>query len=338
MLANCCTKESALFNSGTLGWTATGTGKFDENDEEGWALLQNDKVLTADAYVHASTCGKGSEIYTPASGAWSASGLVTTQLSDCLAGGHLSFEVGPLVVRPNGSVVGFSGVTTGIAGTSIYNPATSTWSVGPNIPTITSQQYNLADAPAVALPSGNILFAASPGLFNTPSHFFEFSNTANTIAQVADTPDASGEPAYVINFLMLPNGQVLQTDQSNDVQVYTPAGAPNAAWRPTISACPTTITHGKIYKVSGKQMSGITHGVYGDDQQAATNFPLVRLRNKANGKVFYAKTTGFTYRGDALSKASSANFRVPPSIAAGAYTLEVVANGIASAKRNVTVN
>ena len=39
MMANCCTEQQALLNASTLTWTATGSGKFDENDEEGWNLL-----------------------------------------------------------------------------------------------------------------------------------------------------------------------------------------------------------------------------------------------------------------------------------------------------------
>ena len=39
---------AALFNASTLTWTATGSGKADSYDEEGWTLLPNGKVLTVD--------------------------------------------------------------------------------------------------------------------------------------------------------------------------------------------------------------------------------------------------------------------------------------------------
>ena len=51
MQANCCTDQAALFDANTLTWTSTGKNKFDINDEEGWTLLPNKKVLTVDAYV-----------------------------------------------------------------------------------------------------------------------------------------------------------------------------------------------------------------------------------------------------------------------------------------------
>ena len=51
MQADCCTKQAALLNARDLTWQPTGGGKFDPNDEEGWTLLPNKKVLTVDAYV-----------------------------------------------------------------------------------------------------------------------------------------------------------------------------------------------------------------------------------------------------------------------------------------------
>jgi hypothetical protein len=47
MLANCCTDQQALLDEATMTWTPTGSGKFDNNDEEGWVLLPNGNVLTA---------------------------------------------------------------------------------------------------------------------------------------------------------------------------------------------------------------------------------------------------------------------------------------------------
>ena len=51
MLADCCSTNQALLNAGNLSFSATGTGKFDINDEEGWSLLPDGSVLTVDAYV-----------------------------------------------------------------------------------------------------------------------------------------------------------------------------------------------------------------------------------------------------------------------------------------------
>jgi hypothetical protein len=54
MQADCCdfvngSPAAALLNASTLGWRATGAGKFDVYAEEGWTLLPNTQVLTVDA-------------------------------------------------------------------------------------------------------------------------------------------------------------------------------------------------------------------------------------------------------------------------------------------------
>ena len=87
MQANCCSKQQALFNAASLTWTATGTGKFDENDEEGWSLLPGGKVLTVDAYVNSyNGTATGSEIYDPGTGAWTSAGSTIVQLWDSANG------------------------------------------------------------------------------------------------------------------------------------------------------------------------------------------------------------------------------------------------------------
>ena len=94
MLANCCTTETALFDATSLSWTATGAGKLTVNDEEGWTLLPNGKVLTVDAYVFSYDAnGTNSEIYDPATGTWSSAGSTIVQLWDSFPdANHASYE------------------------------------------------------------------------------------------------------------------------------------------------------------------------------------------------------------------------------------------------------
>jgi hypothetical protein len=339
MLANCCATppKAALLNASNLTWTATGNGKFDVYKEEGWTLLPDGTILTADGYDLTGTCGTNTERYNPSTGTWISAGNSPVQLSDC-NGFFPSYEVGPQVLRPDGTVVAFSGVASGVvAGTAIFNTSNMTWAAGPNLPTISGQNYDLADAPAAWLPSGNILFAASPGLFNSPTHFFVFSS-ANVITQVADTPNSPIDASYKVNFLVLPTGQVLQTDFSSTVEIYTPSGSANSSWAPVIASVPTTLAPGQTYQVAGLQLNGLTEGAaYGDDQQSATDFPLVRITNNRTGHVFYARTSGFSTRSIAVNATSTANFDVPANIETGASSLVVVANGIASSPVNVTI-
>jgi hypothetical protein len=139
---------------------------------------------------------------------------------------------------------------------------------------------------------------------------------------------------------VLPTGQLLFSDFSMDVEVFTSKGTYNPAWQPTITSVPTTLTHGQTYVVNGTQFNGLSQGAaYGDDFQSATNFPLVRITNNASGHVFYAKTHDHSTMAVATgSKPVSTSFDVPAGIETGASSLVVVANGIPSAAQAVTVN
>ncbi len=337
LLANCCTAQAALLNATTLAWTGTGTGKYDINDEENWSLLPNGKVLTVDAYVSTGTCGTGSEIYNPSTGVWSSAGSTLNQLSDC--SGNKSYEVGPQPLRPDGTLVAFGGTTIGAAHTSIYTSSSGTWASGPDLPSISGQYYNLADAPAAVLPNGAILFAASPGLFTSPTHFFEFS-TGNVISQVADATNAASFTSYQWMFLVLPTGQILVAElDGNTVQLYNPSGTYSSSWQPVISSLSSyTLAPGSTYQVSGTQLNGLSQGAYyGDDQQSSTNYPIVRITNNATGHVFFARTSGWSNSSIASGNASTANFLVAAATETGASQLVVIANGIPSAPTAVTI-
>jgi hypothetical protein len=339
MLADCCalTPHAALFNARSQTWTATGSGKADSYEEESWTLLPNGDVLTVDAYNSTGTCGTNTESYNPSSGRWTSAGSSPVQLSDC-RGPHATYEGGPQILRADGTVVAFSAVGGGaVAGTAIFNTAKKTWAKGPSLPTIDGKNYNLADAAVAWLPSGNILFAASPGVDILPVHFFEFTTT-NTIIQVADTPNASAKTAYEVNFVVLPTGQILQTDFSSTVEIYTLSESVNPSWVPVITSVPSSLARGETYKVSGSQLNGLTQGAaYDDGQMSATNFPLVRITNSGTGHVFYARTSGFSTRSVHPNAASTASFTVPASAELGPSSLVVVANGIPSAAKYVAI-
>jgi hypothetical protein len=339
MLADCCTTNQALFNASTLTWAPTGIGKFDVNDEEGFTLLPDKTVLTTDGYVFSGTCGKNTERYNPTTGTWTSAGNATTQLSDCL-GSNPSFELGPVAMRAGGSAVAFSGVGTGaVAGTSIFNTSTHVWSAGPNLPVVASQQYTMADAPSAWLRANKILIAASPGLFSAPTHFFTYGPApSNTIIQVADTPNAPSLSSFEVNLLVLPTGQILATDFSSDVEIYTATAKAISGVAPIVTSHPTSVNRGSSYTFKGKQLNGLTEGGgYGDDAQSSTNFPLVRIKNNATGHIFYAKTFSFSTRSIAPNVASTAKFRVPATMETGASTAVVIANGVPSAAFALTV-
>ena len=345
MLASCCANPDAdaLFDATTLTWASTGAPNAGQNnqDEQGYELLPDGDVLTIDIWTnHPSGAATNAEIYSPLSGTWSSAGNTPVSLPDPPACGN--WEIGPAVLRPDGTVVAFggnTGCTTPAADpTAIYDSSSNSWTSGPDIPAISGKNFSLADAPAALLPDGNILFAASPGFGHSPTHFFELSTT-NTIAQVADTVDfASTSSDYFYNFLVLPNGQIMATDFSDLPEFYTPVGSPNSSWAPAISSAPSSVTPGSTYSISGTQFNGLSQGAYyGDDVQAATNYPLVRITNNSTGHVFYARTTNPSNSSVAPGNTVSVSFTVPESVETGASNLVVVANGIASEPVSVTV-
>jgi len=327
MMANCCsTQEAILTLTGTTAtWASTGTGKFDDNDEEGWTLLPGGKILTVDAYVGSSCCHLGYQIYNPTTGAWTTpSNNTIVNLVD-----PGSFELGPMPLLPNGTVFA-AGATTNNA---IYTVSSGTWASAPKF----GGTLDIADGPAAVLPNGNALFDTSPGVFGNGSKFFEWDGS--TLNPTSAPPNAPIDSSYVGNMVVLPTGQVLFTDFSSSVEIYTPSGSPCAGCAPTIKTVATTLTHGsKSNRISGTQFNGLTEGAYyGDDNQSATNFPLVRITDSA-GRVVYCRThnwLGGVATGTAIRNAA---FDIPGSIHTGAAQLVVVANGIASAPVSVTIN
>jgi len=350
MQAACCLLPDgdALFDPASLTWNNTGAPRLGNfyQDEQGYNLLPSGRVLTIDIWTDfdfntltASGNATNAELYEPKSGLWVSAGNTPVSLVDPYECGN--YEIGPAVMRPNGSLVAFGGNTgckeapLQVDPTAIYDTEAGTWRAGPNVPAICgkdgTKNCSLPDAPAALMPNGNILFAASAGFGGFPTHFFEFT-TDNAIDQVPDELYyANDSGAYYYNFLVLPNGQILSTDFSNIAEVYTPIGSPRAGWAPSITSYPQSVNPGGYYVISGTQFNGLSQGAdYGDDVQAATNYPLVRITNNATGHVFYARTANHSTMSIAPGTYGSTTFTVPGSTETGASVLEVIANGIAS--------
>jgi hypothetical protein len=332
--------NSALFNESTLSWTITGTNKPDYNIEENWILLPNGKALNVETYAYSlyNANGTGSEVYDPATGQWSDAGSTLVQLWDSAAGcggePKAGYEIGPMVLRPDGTVFATGANSCGAGHTAIYNTATGKWTAGPDFP----NGLDIADGPAAVEPNGNVLMMASPGIYQTPSTFLEWNGSSLSVVPTPST--ATGDSSWNGAMLVLPNGQILFSDISQNLQVWTPAGSYQAAWQPTVSSVATSLMPGSTYPISGTQFNGLSQGAaYGDDQQMASNYPLVRIVNSATGHVFYCRTHDHSSMGVATGSAIvSTNFDVPANIETGASRLYVVANGIPSNPVSVIVS
>lgn len=276
-------------------------------------------------------------------------------------------EVGPAILRPDGTVFAAGADCAGdcaevstVGHTAIYHPSkiytqAGTWTAGPDFP----NQLAAGDSYASLLPNGHVLVEANPvgaehdkldrlnairnGLIRpaalgkaaapaatTPTwKFFEFDGAKLKYEPAADF--IGGQAST----LLLPTGEVMLNGQA----LYASTGTANPAWAPKITAVPATVTHGRSYTVSGTQFNGLSQAnAFGDENQVATNYPLVRITNTATGHVVYARTHDHSSMGVATGAMPvSTRFDVPKTIDRGAATLEVVANGIASTPVAITV-
>ena len=360
MLADPFSNQVATLNASTsppsfnTPFTPAGKGADISNDEEGWILLPDGDVFTLEIWSSNEGYVTPALTYSPVSQAWSSAGTAPDPLVLLSKGGVNYHEIGPAMLRPDGTVF----ASGAVGPNDVYDTVSNTWSSGPSFPTITdnyssggctisnkTEQLVAADAPAALLPDGNVLIAPGPVDSQSacewvpPSVLFEFDGTSLT--EVAQPSGAQFVPSYVGRLLVLPTGQVLYTNTDYSVEIYTPAGTPEASWAPAIATSPATVTPGGTnYSLTGTQFNGLSQAVsYGDDYQAATNFPLVRITNNASGHVFYARTHSHSTMAVATGSATvSTEFDVPAAIETGASTMVVVANGIASSPVAVNVS
>ncbi|MEO8084728.1 MAG: hypothetical protein ABI780_12970, partial [Ardenticatenales bacterium] len=346
------TRNLEAFNPATLAFTALNpTGKGAGNSEETWNILPDGRVFT----VNANRASQF-EIYDPVLNDWGSDGPTPVLLADFNTNPD-SREIGPAVLRADGQLAYFSG--TSIGQNALYDVNTGTWShpVTMDFPLVPAQtfHYAVADGPASLMPNGDIVVQASPvtnvacgnmvppppptcGVFNTPSHFYQLDFDTNVLTQVADTPNAGSFNAYEGRMILLPTGEVLLTayDQNNtsDVMIYSNGEPFKEAWRPVITVGPGPVTAGNTYTIKGLLFNGFSEGAsYGDDAQASTNYPLVRLTNLITGHVKYARTHDHSRMGvqavGSLEEVTT-RFDAPLDLEPGPNALEVVVNGIPS--------
>jgi hypothetical protein len=359
VLADINSTNMYALNETGLSFTALNPlSKNDGNSEEGWNILPNGTLLTVDASQLSVY-----EIYCPASvPSCVSSGLANTwtnaptpvNFPNAGPNTAVSIEVGPAITRPDGTVVQFSANPTGVNG--VYNIASNSWSTNANMnfPVASgTNHFSVGDGPAAPLLNGNVLVMASPvsataGPFQTPSHFYEFSFTDNTLSgSVGDTPNASGMSSFDGHMLVIPTGEILLTACHQvaipaDVDFYENGGAFQDAWRPVItSVVPTHIAPSASYAVTGILFNGFSQGsMFGDDSQSSSNYPLVRITNNATGDVSYARTHDHSRMGiEAVGSAdaTTTHFDTRGDIENGPSTLVVVANGIPSQPVDIDV-
>ena len=371
--SNYLARQDGLLSSDYQSWNVLmNNGKLTHNSEEGWTLLPGGKVLTVATSSNKFTCNGVpntpyiSEIFDPTSGTWSCAGSTVQQLyGDVPAKG----EVGPALLlppstgHPSGSVLGTgaSPVVNNLCSTSsqyrahsaIYDVASPSWSQGPDFPCYLSGNQNspigMGDRPAVLLPDGNALMAATDNISST--YFYEYTAAGtggSGFCQVTGAPSEINGAHNNVRMLLLPTGQVLVTfqNQNSHSYIYSPSSmyGPQSSWKPMITSFPNPIFASTTYTIYGYQFNGLSQAnMFGDEYQNATNYPLVRITDSQN-HVVYAQTHDHSTMGVAtglgtVNNKVSTQFDVPATgLAPGLGSLVVVANGISSTPVQVCIN
>jgi hypothetical protein len=312
-------------------------------------------VRLADGRIFAIGANQHTALYTPSTNTWAAGPDIMGN------SGGVSFPFGaddaPGAVMPNGHVLfaadfGPGVTTTGdiTTGSAIITNIPSTvgylvgWGVsGTGIPSATTilsvdspSQIHINKNATATIPGATLKIGTT---FDKPTQLFDFNPATSTIAPVSPAiPDAnlSNAPAFVTRMLMLPTGQVLFSDSSNQLWIYTPDGAAPAALWPVINE--VTYNGAGVFTLTGKQLNGQSAGSnYGDDVQTDENYPIIRFTNSA-GQVYYARTSNWSSVGIATGTTlMTTNFTLNPAMPAGPYALIVSAAGISSAPMFVNI-
>jgi hypothetical protein len=340
---NAFPSATAIWDPQSGSWSAGGNS-LDLNSEEGWTLLPDGTILAVQC-----TNVPNAQKYVIATNQWVSAG----NTGPTLPGKPVNvppviYEMGPQILLPDGRVfaIGASG------NTAVYSPPTTvptdpgTWAPGPTFPVAGGNPMAAVDAPACLLPNGNVLCVVGPidaAGWSDPTNFFEFNPVSMALIPAPAPAIANTTATYDTRLLLLPTGQVMLSALSDagayDMQIYTPAGGPNPAWRPHITHVPRLLNPGHVYRLHGRQLNGLSQAcAYGDDQQMATNYPLVRLWGRSGVGAVYCRTFDHSTMGVATGKAiHHTHFEVPDDLPHGDYRLVVIANGIASRPVEVRV-
>jgi len=303
--------------------------------------LQDGRILQIGGYGNMA-------LYTPSTNTWAAGPMVEGTLNGLPF--VFSADDAPAAILPNGHVIftadaGWGVTSTGNTtnGSDVITgiPSTAYFQVGwpvmgngiPDNTTISSvdstTQIHIS-ASATATATGVSLTYG--GGYVQPTELFDFDPVAGTVGPalpaIAD-PTLATIGSYVTHMLMLPTGQLLLSDGTNQLWVYTPDGAASPSLLPTVTA--VVSNGGGAYTLTGTQLAGQSGGCsYGDESQCYENYPVVRLVS-GSGSVYYARTTNWSSVSVGTgSTPETVTFTLNPAMPAGTYSLIVSAAGLSS--------
>lgn len=303
--------------------------------------LQDGRVFALGANQHTA-------FYNPATNTWAAgpdtigtlNGIPSPFGADdapgaILPNGHVIYaaDAGVSGFTSSGNIASGSAVITGIPSTAILQ---FLWSVnGAGIPggayivSVDSPTQVTISSPATATTTGDAI--SWGGTFSNPTELFDFDPWTNTISQVTSSlPDGNlpYQGSYPSRMLILPTGQLLFSDASSQLWVYTSSGRPSPSLRPIITDV-RYLGDGR-FRLTGFQLNGQSAGAaYGDDDQMDSNYPIIRMVT-SSGNVFYARTSDWSKIAVGNAGRETVDFKLNPAVTHGDYALIVSGAGISS--------
>jgi hypothetical protein len=302
-------KQTMIYDPDKDSWSEGGPGVLSNGDENAWSALQNGGILAV-GYAK-----DGAAIYDQATGKWQRTGAVPA--------GFDTGDTGGISLMFDGRVFVY-----GLGQSYIYTPGATgadpgTWALGPKMLNGDRAEDEYSDT----LPNGMVWGALVEKTYGPGVVLQQFDPSNDTVSSITPPPD-TGNP-YPIDYINLPNGQIMVTCERND-WIYTPDTQPKDEWRPSVTSV-TYDSASKTYTLTGTQLSGLINGAdEGDDMSMAENYPIVSLRDES-GNVYYARSFNFSrmtpQKGDAPQ---TCQFTTPDALPQGSYDLYVSAVGVRS--------
>ncbi|MFI5306328.1 MAG: hypothetical protein ACHQ53_03185 [Polyangiales bacterium] len=301
-------KQTMIYDPVMDKWTDAAPLPLMSGDENAWAALQNGGILAV-GYKN-----DGAAIYDPATDKWQRTGPMPS--------GFDTGDTGGISLMFDGRVYVY-----GLGQSYIYTPGATaadpgTWAPGPMLLNGDRAEDEYSDT----LPNGKVWGGLVTMTYGPGVVLQEFDPTTNTSKSATPPPDM-GNP-YPIDYVNLPNGQVMVTAERND-WIYTPDTQPQDEWRPTVSD--VALDSGTTYTLTGTQLSGLINGAdEGDDMTMAENYPIVWLTDES-GDVYYCRSFDFSTMVPSKGTApQTCKFTTPAGLPSGSYELFVSAVGVVS--------
>src|SRR5579863_6826007 len=296
--------------------------------------LQDGRVLEIGASQHTA-------LYNPAWNTWEAgpdtigtlNGIASPFGADdapgaILPNGHVIFaaDAGASGFTSSGNTTAGSAVITGIPSTALFQVF---WSVSGNgipggayVASVDSPSQVTISVPATATTSADAITWG--GTFSNPTELFEFDPLRNSIQQITSAlpdPNLPFEGSYPTRMLILPTGQLLFSDSSSQLWVYTSEDGPNPFLRPLVLNV-NYLGAGK-YRLTGLQIDGQSSGAaYGDDDQMDSNYPIIRMVD-SHANVLYARTSNWSKIAVGEDGIETVDFTPNSEVTPGHYSLIV---------------